>query len=772
MASTSSSSSLNYPKTPRDEKATLSNTPEPVANPYVWLEDPDSAKTKAWVDAQNKLTNGFIRGGNDDEKQRETLKNQITALYNYPKISSPFFRGQYAYFWKNDGLQNQSVLFRVERQYLTQVFVDAKLDTSSTHLEEFLNPNEIEDDGTASLGARAFAKDGSKLAYGVKLSGSDWQTIYVLDTKSGKSSRDDSLSKIDTCEFVKFSGIAWTHDHVGFFYSRYPKPATVESTQKAEQAGTETDANQFQKLYYHRIGTPQSQDVLVFESEKHSQWMFQAEVSDDGEYVVLSVSESCEHVNAVYYAKLPNKAIPDQFKFTPLIDNFDAEYDYVTNTGTRFFFKTNLNAPRGKLIAIDLAECNPDDAMPPIKVLIDERGDKDVLSYIACVNQTYLVACYMHDVHDILLLFKLENGEFVRELPLPSLGTVASIRGRKEDTQIYWKFASFSYAGTVLCYDFESTSSDTTTSSSSSGSSDKNTGSISTFLHTDVKGVNPEDFICTQDWYVSKPSGVKVPVFIVHHRSLKMDGSEKHPTYLYGYGGFNISIQPYFSVSWMFWMKHFRGVLAVANIRGGGEFGETWHHQGVKENKQNVFDDFTSAARYLIEEKSVTRSNLLTIAGGSNGGLLVGACINQHPELFGAAIAHVGVMDMLQFHKFTIGHHWTSDYGCADKPDEFSYLIKYSPLHNVKINKNSPYPAVLLLTGSHDDRVVPLHSFKFAAQLQYVLGDDPKQKQPLLIRIETKAGHGAGKPTSKIIEEYVDIYQFIRKTLNLKISNQ
>ncbi|MEQ2286868.1 hypothetical protein AMECASPLE_006821, partial [Ameca splendens] len=507
---------------------------------------------------------------------------------------------------------------------------------------------------------------------------------------------------------------------------------------------TETSTNLHQKLYYHILGTPQSDDVLCAEFPDHPKWMCGAEVSDDGCYVLLSIREGCDPVNRLWYCDLQTtpQGITGLLPWIKLIDNFDAEYEYVTNEGTLFTFKTNLDAPRYRLINIDFA--SPDQRN--WKELIPQH-DKDVIVFATCTYSSYLFVCFLHDVKNVLKMYRLSSGEELRTFPL-DVGSIVGFTGRKRDSEIFYYFTSF--LSPAIIYHCDLT---------------KEPLQPHVFREVTVKGFTPADYQTTQIFYPSK-DGTQIPMFIVHKKGIKLDGT--HPGFLYGYGGFNISITPSYSVSRLIFVRHLGGVLAVANIRGGGEYGETWHKAGMLASKQNCFTDFQCAAEYLIKE-GYTSPSKLTINGGSNGGLLVAACVNQRPELFGCAVAQVGVMDMLKFHKFTIGHAWTTDFGCSEDREQFEWLHKYSPLHNIHVPEGNgvQYPAVLLLTGDHDDRVVPLHSLKYIATLQHIVGRSTKQTNPLFILVDTKSGHGAGKPTSKVIQEVADTYAFIARCLNL-----
>uniref|UniRef100_A0A673K409 Prolyl endopeptidase n=1 Tax=Sinocyclocheilus rhinocerous TaxID=307959 RepID=A0A673K409_9TELE len=513
---------------------------------------------------------------------------------------------------------------------------------------------------------------------------------------------------------------------------------------KTDGMCTETTTNLNQKLYYHLIGTSQSEDILVAEFPDNPKWHSSLTVSDDGRYAVLSITEGCEPVNRLWYCdlqQLPN-GITGLLPWVKLVDTFEAQYTYITNEGTVFTLRTNLDAPRYRLITIDLQK--PEQTH--WKTLIPQH-EKDVLGFVECVNQRYLLVNYVHDVKDILQLYELQSGKLIRDLPL-DVGTVVGLSCKKKHPDFFYKFTSFTTPGIIYHCDLSQPDPEPTI-----------------FRQVEVKGINPSDYQTTQVFYPSK-DGTKIPMFLVHARGIERDGS--HPVFLYGYGGFENSIQPYYNTAYLLFIRHLGGILAVANIRGGGEYGQTWHKAGTLGNKQNCFDDFQCAAEYLIQEGYTTASQI-AINGASNGGLLVAACVNQCPELFGCAVAEVGVMDMLKFHKFTIGHAWTTDYGCADDPGQFKWLIKYSPLHNLPQTPRdgTPYPAMLLLTADHDDRVVPLHTLKYVATLQHGVGRSPGQTQLLLVRVDTRSGHGAGKPTAKAILEDTHIFSFIAQTLKL-----
>ncbi|XP_051951697.1 prolyl endopeptidase [Xyrauchen texanus] len=703
---------FHYPNAYRDESVVDDYHGSKVPDPYNWLEDPDSEKTQAFVNSQNKLTLPFL----EQCEIRDVFKDRMTELYDYPKYSCPFKRGNRYFHFYNTGLQNQSVLY-----------MQKNLEAEPT---VFLDPNTFSEDGTVALQGYTFSEDGEYLAYGTSASGSDWVEIRFLRV-------DGAVPLEDRLERVKFSCMSWTHDGKGLFYNSYPE-------QEGKSDGTETSTNLHQKLFYHVLGTPQSQDVLCAEFPEQPKWMSGAEVSDDGRYVLLSIREGCDPVNKLWYCDLNavSQEINGLLPWIKLIDNFDAEYEYVTNEGTVFTFKTNLDAPRYRLINIDFAQ----PSVSQWKVLVPQH-DKDVIVFATCTYSSFLFVCFLHDVKNVLKMFHLSSGEEMRTFAL-DVGSVVGFTGRKKDSEIFYSFTSF--LSPAIIYHCDLT---------------KDPLQPHVFREVTVKGFNPADYQTTQVFYPSK-DGTQIPMFIVHKKGIKLDGS--HPAFLYGYGGFNISITPSYSVSRLIFVRHLGGVLAVANIRGGGEYGETWHKAGMLANKQNCFTDFQCAAEYLIKE-GYTSPSKITINGGSNGGLLVAACVNQRPDLFGCAVAQVGVMDMLKFHKFTIGHAWTTDFGCSEIKEQFDWLIKYSPLHNIQVPEGDgvQYPAVLLLTGDHDDRVVPLHSLKYIATLQHVVGQWSGQLNPLFIYVDTKSGHGAGKPTSKVIQEVADTYAFIARCLNL-----
>ena len=682
---------LQYPITRRcDQTDTYHGTT--VADPYRWLEDPNSDETKAWIEVQNKVTFGYLR----ELPAVEPLKQRLTELWNYERYSVPFKRGGRYFYYKNDGLQNQAVLY-------TQLSLEAEPTV-------LLDPNTLSDDGTVALGSIAISEDGSYLAYSLSSSGSDWLEWKVREIETG----DDTT---DYLKWSKFSGAAWSHDNKGFFYSRYDEPGAESQFE---------EVNYFQKLFYHHLGTPQSEDILVYERPDEKEWGFQGQVTNDGRYLIISVWRGTERKNLIFYKDLhsPNSEVVE------LISEFEASYSLIDNDGTTFWFQTDLAASRGRVIALDLSQCI--DSKPLPQEIIAEA--EETLDSVSLLNNQF-VANYLKDAYTTIQIFDLE-GQPVKTLDLPGIGSASGFDGKKEDTETFYRFSSFTVPSRIYRYNLK-------------------TGEQHLFREAEV-AFDPSQYETKQIFYTSK-DGTRVPMFITHKKGLSLNG--KTPTLLYGYGGFNISLTPNFSVSNLVWLE-MGGIYAVANLRGGGEYGETWHQAGTKLTKQTVFDDFIRAAEWLVDNNYTAPDNL-AIMGGSNGGLLVGACMIQRPDLFAAALPAVGVMDMLRFNQFTIGWAWESDYGSPQNPDEFKALYAYSPLHNLI---PASYPATLITTADHDDRVVPAHSFKFAAALQTV----HQGENPVLIRIETKAGHGAGKPTAKIIEEVADKWAFLAKTLDPK----
>ncbi|KAG0056592.1 hypothetical protein BGZ83_004374 [Gryganskiella cystojenkinii] len=676
-----------------------------VADPYSWLENLDSEETKSFIEDQNKISAEVI----DKFEDRQKFRERLTELFDFERFGSPRNHGDYYYYFHNSGLQPQNIIYQQ--------------DVIGSEPRVFLDPSLLEADGTASLKTYEFSRSGELFAYAISKSGSDWSTVYLKDCHGNKLD--------DVIEWVKFTQFAFTHDDKGFFYSSYERPNV-----DAVKAGTETSANSNHRLLYLRIGTPQSEDVLVHCDTENPLYRFTPEISDDGKYILMTIrkgSLTC----MLYVGDLDatGGVTSSGYDWNKIVDNFDAKYFYLTNDGTVFYFRTNKDAPRSRIVKYDLIK--------PTEGFVDLVPQaEDVLVGGLVVDGNKLVLNYMRDVKDVLALYDLTTGQFVHEIPLP-VGTVANIIGNRESKEFFIFFTSFLTPGTIYRYDF---------------SVEDQEQRLSIFREVKVKDFDNTLFETKQIFYESK-DGTKIPMFVTHRKDLVFDGN--NPTFLHGYGGFSMSVTSSCTIAYIVFMQHFGGVIAIANLRGGGEYGQEWHRAGTLLNKQNVFDDFQYAAKYLIREK-YTQPSKLAINGQSNGGLLVAACVNQTPELFGAAVAEVAGLDMLRFHKFTIGHAWQSEYGYPDdNSEDFHNLLKYSPLHN--IHKNKPYPAFALFTSDHDDRVVPLHSFKHIAELQHTAG--PFTKNPLILRTQTKAGHGAGKPLTKRIEDTTDKFSFIAAAL-------
>jgi prolyl oligopeptidase len=681
---------LNYPETRKDAVVdTFFGTP--VADPYRWLEDDLSDETASWVEAQNEVTFNYLEG----IPYRDSLREKLTKLWNYEKVGAPNRHGEYFYFYKNDGLQNQSVLYRYP------------VNGNMAEAEVFLDPNTFSKEGTTSLGGVSFSKDGSLAAYQISEGGSDWRKVIVMDAET-KEEIEDTL--VD----VKFSGLSW-YKNEGFYYSSYEKP------KEGSQLSGLTNQHQ---LFFHKLGTAQGDDKLVFGGAKTPRRYIGGYVTEDENFLVITAAESTTG-NELYLKDLRKENSP----INTMLSGFEADAYVMYTQGEQLFIKTNLNAPNGKVATTTSSALEPENW----KDLIPET--ENVLSANTAGGKIF--ATYMIDATEKVFQYNLE-GQQEREIELPGLGSASGFGGRKEDTVLYYSFTSYVYPSAIFTYNIK-------------------TGASQLYRKPGVD-FEPENYQSTQVFYTSK-DGTKVPMIITHKKGLDLNGD--NPTLLYGYGGFNISLTPSFSTSNIVFLQQ-GGVYAVANLRGGGEYGEEWHQAGTKMNKQNVFDDFIAAAEFLIDEK-YTSSAKLAIAGGSNGGLLVGATMTQRPDLMAVALPAVGVLDMLRYHKFTAGAGWHTDYGTADDSKEmFDYLYAYSPVHNTK--KDTEYPATMITTGDHDDRVVPAHSFKFAAALQR----DHAGENPVLIRIETKAGHGAGKPTAMIIEEQADKWAFLLWNMGYK----
>ncbi len=660
---------------------------ETVADLYRPLEDLDAPATRAWIEAENAVTEKYLAGA----ARREAIRERLTSLWNYERFTTPFEEGGRYFYGYNSGLQNQNVL------YTTKVIGESG--------SVLIDPNTLSADGTVALGGLSVSKDGKRMAYAIADAGSDWVTWKVRDVESG-TDLDDIV------RWSKFSGADWTPEGSGFFYGRFPEP----------QDGADLKAaNFYQKLYYHKLGTPQSDDVLIWKDDEHKDWRAGASVTDDGAYLILTLGKGTDNKFRILWRPLDQPEVEPKH----LVGDFDQDYSFIDSDGPWLFFETDLHAPRKRVIAINVNHPEPE----AWKEIIPQA--EETLQGVNRVGSK-LIASYLKDAFTQVKVFDL-NGTLEREVELPGIGTAGGFGGDRESKETFYAFTSFTRPTTIYRYDLAS--------------------GKSTVFKAPTVGFDPEAYETRQVFYTSK-DGTKVPMFLVHKKGLET--SKETPCLLYGYGGFNISITPSFSVTNLVWME-MGGVLAVANLRGGGEYGKDWHYAGTKLKKQNVFDDFIAAAEWLIENK-VTSTPKLAIEGRSNGGLLVGACMTQRPELFGAALPGVGVLDMLRFHKFTIGWAWIDDYGSSDDAEQFAALRAYSPLHNVK---PTCYPPTLITTADHDDRVFPAHSFKFAAAVQAAQTCD----NPVLIRIETRAGHGAGKPTAKIIEEAADKLAFLTRAL-------
>jgi len=711
-----------------------------VADPYRWLEDVDSPETKAWVEAENKVTFGYLA----TIPERTAIRNRLTQLWDYPKYEAPTKVGDLLFYSENSGLLNQSILFVKDGDRPARILLD---------------PNTLSTDGTVALSATEPSPNGKMLAYSVSFAGSDWQEVRLRNVENGRDAAD-------TLKWVKFSDLSWTRDNKGFFYEGYDPQTSGNKL---------TNVVRNQRIYYHRVGSPQSSDMIIYERKDQPDWLFDAEVTDDGTFAIITVFQGTDARTRLYYIYLDNPKKPAiTAPVVRLIDELDSENHFIHNNGDFFLIQTDRSAPKGQIVQIDIN--NPESRR---WVSVIPEG-KDALQS-AHVAGRQLVLEYLQDAHSSLRVYgmpdltapRMTRGRtggpipntgpgsvgrapapsddrrrlsapgypFIGEILLPGIGSVGGISAKPKDNELFYSFTSFLAPTSIYRYDMK-----------------RRTNEV---YRTPKLPVDVSQFETRQVFYASK-DGTRVPMFITMKKGTVLDGN--NPTILYGYGGFNISETPSFSAANLVWME-MGGIYAVANIRGGSEYGKAWHEAGMLDKKQNVFDDFIAAAEYLTKEK-YTSAPKLAISGGSNGGLLVGAVMEQRPELFGAALPAVGVMDMLRFQKFTIGWAWTSDYGSSDDPKQFTYLRAYSPLHNLK--PGTKYPATLVTTADHDDRVVPGHSFKFAAALQAAQGG----AAPVLIRIETKAGHGAGKPTSKKIEEAADKYAFLVRNLGMKVQLQ
>mgnify|MGYP006282782463 CR=1 FL=1 len=685
------SANLNYPQTKKvDTKDDYFGVT--VMDEYRWLENDTASDTEEWVKDQNELTFGYL----EKIPYRQKIEDRLTELINYPRLSSPYKVGDFYFFYKNDGLQNQSVIYYQEgRDGEPKVFID---------------PNTLSEDGTVAVNLLGASNDNKYMAYTESEAGSDWSVIYVREIASNKKLEDK-------LEWVKFTGAAW--DGEGFYYSRYPEPAE----------GTELSAdNKDHSIYYHKLGTDQSEDKLFYRNEKSPNLYHWCNITEDDKYLVMYAASGTDGYETFI------KDLENDGELTKICSTYANKTSIVDHVDGKLYALTDIDAPNYRLVSFSpnaYEQDNWQDIIP----------EKEETLVNVSTGGGYLFAEYLKDATSRVYQHKYD-GSLVREIELPAPGSAGGFSGKKDEKLLFYSFTSFTYPSTIFEYNVES-------------------GESKVFNKPELK-FNPEDFESKQVWYKSK-DGTEVPMFIVHKKGLKLDGD--NPTLLYGYGGFNISLSPSFSTSNIVFLEN-GGVYALANLRGGGEFGEEWHKQGMKEKKQNVFDDFIAAAEYLIDEQ-YTNPKKLAIRGGSNGGLLVGAAMTQRPDLFAVALPAVGVLDMLRFHKFTVGKGWIPEYGCADSSKtEFDFLYAYSPLHNLE--KGTRYPSTMITTGDHDDRVVPAHSFKFAAKLQ----DYHSGNNPVLIRVETDAGHGAGKPISKVIEEQADIWSFTFHEMGIESLDQ
>jgi prolyl oligopeptidase len=678
---------FNYPKAVKQDQVDDYHGIK-VADPFRGLENPDSPESRQWIESQNKVTDAYL----SQIPERQMIKERLTKLWNYERYSAPVKRGKNYFYSKNDGLQNQSVM------YIAKSITDTG--------KVFLDPNKLSTDGTVALAGTVFSDDGKLVAIGTATAGSDQTEWRVMEVETGKY-LDDKLEK-------RRQGISgWAKDNSGFYYSAFPKPNKNTALR---------DENYFQKMYFHKLGTSTEEDVLIYERPDNKEYFVGGGVTDDGRYLIISVGQGTRPQNMVYYKDLQTNS-----EIKPIFDNLKNDYSMIDNIGTTFYFLTDLDAPLKRIIAVDIANNNQ------ITEIIPQSTE--TLVNAGMLNNQFVLN-YLKDASTQIRIHN-KDGKFIRNVELPGIGSAGGFGGKRTDKESFYSFSSYNSPPTIYRYNMK-------------------TGKSTLFRESKVD-FNRNDYEVKQVFYNSK-DGTRVPMFIVHKKGIVLDGN--NPTLLNGYGGFNVNTIPNFSVSRIVWME-MGGIFATPCLRGGAEYGEKWWKGGSRLNKQNTFDDFAWAAKYLIENK-YTQPSKLAISGGSNGGLLVGAVLNQYPELFSAALPAVGVMDMLRFEKFTIGWAWTSDYGTVKDKTDFDALYRYSPLHNIK--KGGKYPAVMVTTSDHDDRVVPAHSFKYTATLQEAQAGD----KPILIRIEVNAGHGAGKPTAKVIQEQSDVYGFLMKELGMQ----
>nr|XP_043606683.1 prolyl endopeptidase-like [Erigeron canadensis] len=714
---------LQYPVARRDMTVVDSYHGVSISDPYRWLEDPDSEEVKQFVKKQMKLTESVLK----DCDLRDKLRDKLTKSFDYPRYGCPFRKGYKYFYFHNPGLCPHPILYMQD-----------SLDQEG---EVLLDPNGLSEDGTVALRVYELSHDAKYLAYGLSSSGSDWLTIRVMHV-------DDKTIKPDELSWVKFTRISWTHDNKGFFYCRFPAPKESENM----DAGTEVNANHNHQLYYHFLGTKQSEDILCWNNLENPTHILEARLADDGKYLLMNICKGAARLNKFYCYDL--SGLPSGLEghigkgilpFVKVIDDFEANYEVIANDDTLFTFLTNKDAPRNKLVRVDLKK-------PSVWTEILQESEKDVIESVLPINENQMIVSYLSDCKHILQIRDLVNGNLLHTLPI-DIGSVDYISARRQDNVFFIKLSSFINPGLVYQFDLKTSVPD-----------------MKVLREIVVPGFSQAEYQANQVFVPSK-DGTHVPVFIMARKDIELDGS--HPCLLYGYGGYGVSLTPSFNVTRVVLAQNLGVVFCVANIRGGGEYGKEWHQAGSLANKQNSFDDFISTAEYLVSA-GYTNPSKLCIEGGSNGGTLIGACINQRPDLFGCALAHAGVMDMLRYHKFTIGHAWVPEFGCSDEENDFHYLIKYSPLHNVKRPwedssiRATQYPPTMLLTADHDDRVVPLHTLKLLATMQHELCTSVKyspQINPIIGRISSKSGHGCGSSTQKKIDESVDCYSFMAEML-------
>eukprot|EP00210_Caulerpa_lentillifera_P007485 g7151.t1 len=712
-----------YPWTHRDTRCVEEIFGIEVEDPYRWLENPDSPQTAAFIESQNFMSTTIF----EQCPSRETFKKLFTQLYNYPKYGCPHKEGNKYYFYNKSGLENQHSVYVHDGDFNT-----ARL---------FLDPNEWSEDGSISLDAVFFSKQACYMGYTITTGGSDWQKIKILELRE----QGGYTELKDEIEFAKFTEVTWTHDELGFIYGRLPDPNIVSNG----VLGRENQAYNSFHLCYHVLGTPQEQDLIIYQRQGKDLWFYDTEITNDGRYMIISSAPGCTLGNEVAYldlhelVRLPNGVLDFRDcmrKVKDLVKDINASYQYIANEGTVFTFKTNKNAPRYKVVQVDLQ------TPKQWKDVIPEH-ECDVLQWACATKGDFMVVCYLRDVANVLEVRKITTGEKLGTIPIPQFGAITSFSSKRELSEIFFTFQSFIHPKTIYKYNVE-------------------LGELEVVHKTKIPKFNPDDYETKRVFVKSKDSKVQIPMFISHKKGIEKN--KENPTILNGYGGFNVNVLPTFSIASIAFMLGYNGVIASANIRGGGEYGDEWRNGGCLDKKQNCFDDFHSCSEYLIDHKYCDASRLC-IQGGSNGGLLVAACANQRPDLYGCVICQVGVLDMLRYHLFTAGAAWIPEYGNPDVVSDFEFLFKYSPLHNIRVPEGGTqlYPSMILTTGDQDDRVSPLHTLKFVAQLQYVFKSIPRieQTNPIIARIETQTGHGHGKPTSMIIQEYVDVLAFVATTL-------